>query len=771
MREPPSRRIRRYNHNPREGYGPPRPPQGSPPSRKTPSFWTAFALTLAIALLVLVIGFVILDAADNRRASPMPIVMLPPTSTPTATATATATQQPTHVPEPTSTTEPTHVPEPTPTTEPTHTPEPTSTPAPTATATSAALAIGPTPTVTPHSLFDINKLRETPAPTVTPEPTPALVPAIAPSTSTPEPTATAARRRVGVSALYPYRNGRYLAQSERDLAEAIVETSWIADGIDETEIEAVQEMVDIAAFHRSVTQSLLTLDWYEDGVRETELRAISYLGSIANDDEPTADLVTGLVWFRDGVTAVEVEVMRNIRLISQDDGRAARRIVAMPFLAALESADISAMESLADLAHFQKDGFDYVMAHNALSAGITDDQAPIVAMLYGVRKLNPGLVDTLLDPSKAIVERRVATLPLSGDVDLTIIRTRPGAARSMDLLEHAVRSSETLMAEPLPTNYVGLLFENSVSGGFAGTNFGTHAAILPKYDVHDGTHEAQFAPHSIAHEVAHYYWSGNADWIDEGAADFMASAIEERRTGHPVGITNDPCAYAANIADLDSLDTDRSSDAFYCNYSLGERLFVDMYDSLGESETWDALRTLYRMSQIKDDPDDDREGTGLGIEHVREAFQPYGNDPATVLARWYDGTEPYDMFRLDTRRPDGSLPNINGRIDRTYVTTEQDGPMVISFSASNPVDQLLLALEYSYDVSGGPYDISLEVVELYEDGFAFDRSTIEFQAEDRYIGGTYWLHVGPRVWAPGRYWIYVYDGAMKVSEAQFEVTP
>ena len=87
------------------------------------------------------------------------------------------------------------------------------------------------------------------------------------------------------------------------------------------------------------------------------------------------------------------------------------------------------------------------------------------------------------------------------------------------------------MRRPFPTRYVGLLYEDAVSGEYAGTNFGSHIAILPKYDVDDGSHEAKFAPLNIFHEVAHYYWSGNADWIDEGIADFMASAVENERTG------------------------------------------------------------------------------------------------------------------------------------------------------------------------------------------------------------------------------------------------
>ena len=66
----------------------------------------------------------------------------------------------------------------------------------------------------------------------------------------------------------------------------------------------------------------------------------------------------------------------------------------------------------------------------------------------------------------------------------------------------------------LPTNYVGLLYENAVLDSYAGTNYGTHVAILPKYDVDDGSYEAVSVGRVIAHEVAHYYWSGNKDWVD-----------------------------------------------------------------------------------------------------------------------------------------------------------------------------------------------------------------------------------------------------------------
>ena len=190
------------------------------------------------------------------------------------------------------------------------------------------------------------------------------------------------------------------------------------------------------------------------------------------------------------------------------------------------------MDALASLAGHTEESLQQILAHPYLAPGITDALTPIVAMLYGVVKTDSSLIERLLDAGRVDMERRSITLPLTGEVDLVIVRTGPGAVSSMDLLEHSVRASEELMGRAFPTRYIGLLYEDAVSGGYAGTNFGTHIAVLPKYDVDDGSHEAKFAPHAIAHEVAHYFWSGNADWIDEGVSDFMASSVENMRTGN-----------------------------------------------------------------------------------------------------------------------------------------------------------------------------------------------------------------------------------------------
>ena len=265
----------------------------------------------------------------------------------------------------------------------------------------------------------------------------------------------------------------------------------------------------------------------------------------------------------------------------------------------VEPPDTSAMNSLRRLAALRPEAFVNVMSHRALTDGISDDVAPIVATLDGVAETNPSLIDVLLDPTKAFLERHTITLPLAGDVLLDIIRTAPGAAGSMDSLEHSVRGIEEYMGSPLPTKYVALLYENAVPSSFAGANRGTYITILPKYDI-DDSHEAQSSGSVIAHEVAHYCWRGNEDWVDEGAADFMASIVERAGTGQPIGVTNRPCGYAGSIAELESLGISSSA---VLNSSATTRLgngsssICTLRLAMGDSDRGSALSIWRRRSK------------------------------------------------------------------------------------------------------------------------------------------------------------------------------
>ncbi len=574
------------------------------------------------------------------------------------------------------------------------------------------------------------------APPAISSPTPGTTVAVAPAAmNTPTPTSLAPT----ISFLLgDFENGLWLEQQDPDLALAIKNLVWAQDGINIAEYKAIQGILYVAVGSRPTASSLISRNWV-----------------------------------RDGIDGAEADLIEHFAYVVREDAAAASQILDMLFIKTIEPPDVPAMESLSRLAVSDPQIFYGVLSHPTLSAGISNDFAPIVATLHGVAETNPVLIDTLLNPSNVVLEPRTITLPLSGEVVLTIIRTGPGAARSLDLLEHAVRSAEQYMGAPLPSNYVGLLFENAVPGSFAGTNSRTHITILPGYDVDDGNRDAAFAGEVIAHEVAHYYWAGNANWIDEGAADFMAAVIGSVGTGRPTEVGNPPCAYAGNIAELEFLEIDRGDVEFECNYSLGQRLFVDLHRTLGAEKFRQGFRQLYLTSKVDHDTDD-FPGTSLGIGHVNEAFRSDGGAANIVIARWYDGTEPYDLSHVDRDPIDPSLPGINGRIEEAFLTAGEDGPPVLRFPAQGLSDWIILTIEYSYSISGGPYEVPVEIVEYHQDGFAYHRRSNEFTAEAEYIGGTMWFSVGippSQHWAPGHYAVFVYAGGRKVAEVYYEVTP
>ena len=218
-------------------------------------------------------------------------------------------------------------------------------------------------------------------------------------------------------------------------------------------------------------------------------------------------------WVADGLNPLEEETVEYLLYIAVEDRQSTlSKIIEMPFLRTVEPADLSAMKSLWQILHDNPSQFDQVMNHPTIQAGITDEWTPVIATLESAANNNPRLIAKLLDPQTVSVERRKINLPLSGSIVLAIVRTEPGPNRSMDLLQHAVIQAEQQMGIALPTKNVALLFANATLPGYAGTNYGSHIVIAKQYDVDDGSHEANHLPATTAHEIAHYYWSGNPDW-------------------------------------------------------------------------------------------------------------------------------------------------------------------------------------------------------------------------------------------------------------------
>lgn len=226
-------------------------------------------------------------------------------------------------------------------------------------------------------------------------------------------------------------------------------------------------------------------------------------------------------------------------------------------------------------------------------------------------------------------ESRDINLPQTGQVTLKINRSGElGSNQSMDFLEHAVRTIEEYMGQPIPLQgrEIRLDFVPTITGTGgdpAGIHIqGSHMEILQKLDSANPRQRDRLAA-IIAHEVAHYYWTSERTWLHEGAADFLALYSENRRTGAPIRPENQRCYQVSNIRQLEAKRYKPSDAGFRCNYSLGEGLFVDLYDAMPATVFRQSFRELYASGKNQ----------LAGVHQVRQAY--YYTNTWSIIDRWY----------------------------------------------------------------------------------------------------------------------------------------
>lgn len=398
-----------------------------------------------------------------------------------------------------------------------------------------------------------------------------------------------------------------LDQDRPELALQIRALPWVADGIDDSERESAQMLIDNAWSFPDMSRALLIMPWVEDN-------------EITRHEETAIKHLSWMTW--------------------TDDGRFQEAVVAlldMPFLDSIEFADSSAVRALYNIAADHPNVFLDIVSHPNVSDGITDQEAKVVAVLRSPVLFKPESVPVLLDgmdgSGGVYLEERVTQLPLTGETLLTVIRLRDTSPQpTMDHLEHSVRFMEEFVGESMPTNYIALYIDDALEENAAGHYMQSHLTIMSSYEGG--------AAHLIAHEVAHYYYHVGMRWIYEGVAVILAFVSERERYGKSIETEawlHESCFASETLVELELIYP--SGGDGRCEYILGPHLFYDLYDTLGDGAFRSALHSLY-LKGLHDDPDDNCEGTHLDICHVEAAFKAGASEEVAakvdeVLDRWY----------------------------------------------------------------------------------------------------------------------------------------
>ena len=154
--------------------------------------------------------------------------------------------------------------------------------------------------------------------------------------------------------------------------------------------------------------------------------------------------------------------------------------------------------------------------------------------------------------------------------------------------------------------------------------------------------------------VAHYYWSENRNWIDERMADLIATYQRWETAGAAITASKYPCSRADNIRQLETDSPRKQDPEFRCNYSLGERIFLDLLQTMGEVSFREGAQRLYDQSMSGDG--------GADVEDVRTAF----NSPE-IVKKWYSGNRSRGSAQVDESPPTWKLEEIHGTINNAEI--------------------------------------------------------------------------------------------------------
>ena len=355
-----------------------------------------------------------------------------------------------------------------------------------------------------------------------------------------------------------------------------------------------------------------------------------YFAHIKNVDFPGSQMirdltetVTGTYRTGAGETTTESrprtpqeEADRYLSYISVRNRQAAGSIRRMPFMKSIDSTDVLVLKGLY---YQERQGLlGVILNHPTVADGITDDETTLVTAATTSRDVQQ--IKRLLTPGEATVETIRTASDRTPNLSISIVRAGKRSITETSLqLELAVNHVETVMDRPLPTDHVILLLDDTgVTRGFAGTNYGQAIAYLREGESGTEWDKTQFMS-GMVHEVAHYFWNGSEDWVDEGIANSIENSYW-RSVGTPSSMKTSPrggCTLEI-LQDLSTAAPEHDNPQFMCNYHLGEKLFIDLQNIQGEKQFRNGLRRLYEMSLALDEDNEE-----AGITQIRTAFQGY----------------------------------------------------------------------------------------------------------------------------------------------------
>ena len=331
-------------------------------------------------------------------------------------------------------------------------------------------------------------------------------------------------------------------------------------------------LADLRVRNPEVSSQMESLPWIHDGVSPSDTSGILSLWRLEHLGADVFQSVVRQPWVADGLTVHESSAIRSFEQL----------VIAARNYRAVEDSPWHE---------------EYVLS--IPDKPFMTDIGPSDAALFRAtsRLLQRGgmrdrrdLLSTIFETGGTQLEERLITLPLAGDVVLSVVwpaglepnrsvRLGVSVSRTMNVFEKAVRASEEFMGLPFPQRHAIILIHDYPTGPLGSGGRRAFVTVDPSVSASAGL---------ITHEVAHAYWVGGSGWIAEGGAEFIVAWA----SGRVPDSASSSCRHFTTMYDfVRALSRDFGYHA--CSYTLGRAMFVDLYNNLGEETFRRGFMDLY----------------------------------------------------------------------------------------------------------------------------------------------------------------------------------
>ena len=377
--------------------------------------------------------------------------------------------------------------------------------------------------------------------------------------------------------------------------------------------------------------------WVKDGLSADESHTIEELLYVPIPKSENLEALLQLGWLQDGPSPEENIAIEWLSNLNAHDPDATKTVLAMPFLASITETDTLVLKGLFYKAHTNT--LTTFLQHPTVRDGITDDEAVLVTAATTIA--NHDYIGKILAPRNTVVETIQTSSTHTPNLTISIVRL--GTRRITDssaIIAEAVEYVEQAMGIPLPTSHVIVLLDDSaVIDQFAGVNYGQAIAYLREGEDGDAWQRTAFRQ-SMVHEVAHYFWRGSENWIDEGMANTIDNTFAVTQ-GFPTEMTatqRQSCTLTT-LEQLSTLNPDHTHPQYRCNYYLGEKLFMELQGVQSSDSFRNAITNLHQMTLALQE-----DGQTAGITEVKAAFPEHQH----IVQKHWTGKTPVAILPTST---------------------------------------------------------------------------------------------------------------------------